>query len=78
VPASKRQLAEGGVRAHCIVLVIFSLDMWLSSRLLPYLNLQEVVAANTLVVHLMVSIVSITTALVLNKGKAGRVVSTEG
>jgi hypothetical protein len=46
--------------------------------LLSYLDLQEVVAANTLVVHLMVSIVSIAAALVLNEGKAGRVVSIEG
>jgi hypothetical protein len=51
-------------------------DICLSSCFLTYLDLQKVVAANTLVVHLMVSIVSIATALVLNKGKAGRIVST--
>jgi hypothetical protein len=36
---------------------------------LTYLNLQKVVAANALVVHFMVSIVSIATALVLNEGE---------
>ena len=35
-----------------------------------HLDLQQVVTANALVVHLIVSIVGITTALVLNEGEA--------
>lgn len=34
-----------------------------------HLNLEQVVTTNALVVHLVVSIVGITTALVLNEGK---------
>lgn len=33
----------------------------------PYLNFQQVIPANALVVHLMICIVSITTALIFNK-----------
>lgn len=36
-----------------------------------YFNLQEVIAPQTLVVHLMISIIRITTALVLHKCKSG-------
>lgn len=39
-------------------------------RGLSYLNLQKIIPANILVVHLMVGIVCITTALIFNKGKA--------
>jgi hypothetical protein len=35
-----------------------------------YLNLQNVIAADALVVHLMVGIISIATVLVLNKSEA--------
>ena len=35
-----------------------------------HLDLEQVVTANALVVHLIVSIVGITTALVLNEGEA--------
>jgi hypothetical protein len=35
-----------------------------------YLNLQEIIAANTLVVHLMVGIICITTTLVLDERKS--------
>ena len=34
-----------------------------------YLNLQKIIASNALVVHLMVGIISVTTALVLDEGK---------
>lgn len=34
-----------------------------------YFNLQQVIAANTLVVHFMVGIIGITTGLILNEGK---------
>lgn len=37
-----------------------------------YLDLQQVVATNALVVHLMVGVVSVAAALVLNEGEAGR------
>jgi hypothetical protein len=57
------------VRAHWIVLARLVHELCLSSHLLTYLNLQKVVAANALVVHFMVSIVSIATALVLNEGE---------
>lgn len=40
-----------------------------------YLDLQEIIAADALVVHLMVSVVSIATALVLDKCEAARMVS---
>ena len=63
------------MRAHFKTLAVFLRRWCLSSHLLPYLDLQKVVAANALVVHLMVSIVSITAALVLNKGEAVLVVS---
>jgi hypothetical protein len=43
----------------------------------PYLNLQEIIATDALVVHLMVSIVSIATALVLDKCEAARMVSVQ-
>lgn len=39
---------------------------------MPYLNLQQIIAADTLVVHLMVGIISIAATLVFNKGKAKR------
>ena len=37
-----------------------------------YLDLQQVVSANTLVVHLMIRIVCIAATLILNKGEPGR------
>lgn len=37
-----------------------------------HLNLQQVVAADALVVHLMVSIIGITAALVLDEGEPAR------
>lgn len=40
-----------------------------------YLNLQEVIATDALIVHLVVGIVGITTALVLDKGEAALKVS---
>lgn len=40
-----------------------------------YLNLQNVVWCKTLVVHLMVGVICITTALILDKGKAADDVS---
>jgi hypothetical protein len=40
-----------------------------------YLNLQEIIATDALVVHLMVSIVGIATALVLDKCEAAHMVS---
>ena len=42
-----------------------------------YLNLQEIIATDALVVHLMVSIVGIATALVLDKCEAAHVVSVQ-
>lgn len=36
-----------------------------------YFNLQQVIATKTLVVHLMISIIRITTALILHKRKSG-------
>jgi hypothetical protein len=63
------------VRAHCVTSATLSQRLCVSSHVLPYLNLQEVIATNALVVHLMVSIVSITAALVFNKGEAVEVVS---
>jgi hypothetical protein len=42
----------------------------LKGRGWTHLDLQQVIAANALVVHLMVSIIGIATALVLNKGEA--------
>ena len=47
-----------------------------SSCIHPYLDLQKVVAANALVVHLVVGIVSVTAALVLNEGEAVYIVKT--
>lgn len=35
-----------------------------------HLNLQEIIPANTLIVHLMIGIVGITAAFILNKGEA--------
>jgi hypothetical protein len=43
----------------------------------PYLDLQKIIATDALVVHLMVSIVSIATALVLDKCEAARMVSVQ-
>lgn len=34
-----------------------------------YLNLQKIITANALIVHLMVGIISITSILILDKGK---------
>jgi hypothetical protein len=42
-----------------------------------YLDLQKIIATDALVVHLMVSIVSIATALVLDKCEAARIVSVQ-
>jgi hypothetical protein len=42
-----------------------------TTRAKTYLNLQEIIPANTLVVHLMVGIVGITAAFVLNKSEPG-------
>jgi hypothetical protein len=49
----------------------------ISSWLHPYLNLQKVVAANALVVHLVVGIVGVTAALVLNEGEAVVIVNIQ-
>ncbi len=42
-----------------------------TARVKTYLNFQEIIPANTLVVHLMVGIVGITAAFVLNKSEPG-------
>ena len=47
---------------HCVVL-------------LSYLDLQQVVPTDALVVHLVVRFIRITTALILNEGKAIHIVS---
>ena len=56
------------MRAHCTLLVreyvVCDLD------LLSYLNLQDIVSTDALVMHFVVGIVSITAALVFHKGKA--------
>lgn len=72
-PESKRQEADGGVRAH-----------WarVSKRcraavqcLNTNLDLQHIVASNTLVVHLVVGIVGISSVFVFDEGKAATLMS---
>jgi hypothetical protein len=46
------------------------LHVWRASEHWAYLDLQQVIAADTLVVHLMVGIICVATALVLDKRKA--------
>ena len=48
-----------------------------ASYLGAYLDFQDVITTKTLVVHLMISIVCIATALILDEGKAGRCMSME-
>jgi hypothetical protein len=44
----------------------------LGRRELEYLNLQKIITANALVVHLMIGIISITATLIFNKGEAAK------
>lgn len=65
-PESKRQEADGGVRAHWIMLAIWLLC---SRTKGAYLDLQDLITPETLVMHLIVGIVSIATILILNEGE---------
>lgn len=67
-PDSNRHEAEGGVRAHYAYRV--SRSIWSQGKPGTNLNLQHVVATHALVMHLIVSIVGVTSVLVLDKGEA--------
>lgn len=76
---SNRHEAEGGVRAHWeeLVYLVASTGAAQAQRCFAYLDLQEIVAAHALVVHVMVGLVGIAAILVLDKGKAGECVRQE-
>lgn len=76
-PESKRQDAEGGVRAHCGSISEWTLVDGDCDEQLAYLDLQNVVATNPLVMHVVVGIISITAVLVLHKRKPDLVVSNQ-
>lgn len=67
------------MRAHWEVLVylVASTGAAQAQRCFAYLDLQEIVAAHALVVHVMVGLVGIPAILVLDKGKAGECVRQE-
>src|SRR5271156_6152820 len=65
-PESNRQEADGGVRAHCPKI---SAGCFAGPSSQAYLNLQQIVAANALIVHLMVGIICVTTAFVFDEGE---------
>ena len=60
------------MRAHCEWLVVQQ-ECDIRSR--SYLDLEHVVAADTHVMHLVVRVISIATALVLDEGEAAFVIS---
>lgn len=66
-PASKRQLADGGVRAH---LRYCQRGSYSRGAIDAYLDLKQVIAADALVVHLIISIFSVTAIFVLNECKS--------
>jgi hypothetical protein len=57
---------------------VSSINSKIDARIYSYLDLQQIITANTLVVHLVVGIVRITATLILNEGEAGTRVRFDG
>lgn len=67
-PPSKRQLADGGVRAH-YDRQVSNYPLGKMSERSSHFNLQEVITTDATPMHFNVRVISITTALIFNKSK---------